>query len=481
LVDGFLLLLFEGREEIRKERERRRERATRLVFSFFLVFRLSRLGSDFFVVLFESSQILTSLGELSFFHTFSDVPVDESSLGVHEIELVINSAEDFGNGSGVGEHADGSLHLGKVSSRDDRGRLVVDTALESSGAPVYELNGSLGLDDGNSSIDVLGDDVSSVHEAASHVLAMSRVALGHHVGGLEDGVGEFGNGELFVVGLLCRDNWSVRAEHEVNSRIRHQVGLEFSHIDVEGTVEAERSSEGRNDLSNQSVEVGVSGTLNVEGTSADVVDGLVVEHESNISVFEEGVSGEHGVVGLNDCSGDLRRRIDAEVEFALLAVVHRESLKEKRAKTRASSSSNRVEDEETLKTSALVSKFSDSVEAEVNNFLSNGVVTTGVVVGCVFLSGDELLRVEELSIGSSSDFVNDGGFEVEEHATRDMLASSSFGEKSVEGIVTVADGLVGRHLSIGLNSVFEAEEFPAGVTSLDTSLTNVDRNDFSHG
>jgi len=111
--------------------------------------------------------------------------MDEGSLGVHEIELVIDSGEDLSDGSGVGDHADGSHDLGEITTGNNSGGLVVNTALESSGAPVNELDGSLGLDGGDGGVDILGDDITSVHEAACHVLSVSGVALGHHGGGLE--------------------------------------------------------------------------------------------------------------------------------------------------------------------------------------------------------------------------------------------------------------------------------------------------------
>jgi len=135
--------------------------------------------------------------------------VDESSLGVHKIEFVIDSGENFSDGSGVGDHADGSHDLGEVTTGDNSGGLVVNTALETSGAPVNELDGSLGLDGGDGGVDILGDDITSVHEAACHVLSVSGVTLGHHGGGLEGGVGDLGYGELLVVGLLGGDDGSV--------------------------------------------------------------------------------------------------------------------------------------------------------------------------------------------------------------------------------------------------------------------------------
>jgi len=81
--------------------------------------------------------------------------------------------------------------------------------------------------------------------------------------------------------------------------------------------------------------------------------------------------------------------------------------------------------------------------------------------------------VEELSVGSGSDFIDDGGFEIEENGTGDVLSSTSLGEEGVEGVVTTSNGLIGGHLTVRLDSVLEAEEFPASVTDLDTGLTNV--------
>jgi hypothetical protein len=243
--------------------------------------------------------------------------------------------------------------------------LVVDTSLETSGAPVNELNGSLGLDGGNGSIDILGDNITSVHHAAGHVFTMSGVALSHHGGRFEGRVGDFSNGELFVISLLSGDDGGIRGQHEMDSWVWDQVGLEFSDIDVEGTIESERGSQRGDDLSNESVQVGVSGSLDIELSSADIVDSFVVEHNSDISVLKEGVSGEDGVVRLNDGSGDLRRWVDGETEFGFLAVIDGESFQKKRSETRTSTTTNSVEDEETLETSTVISKLSDSVQAEI--------------------------------------------------------------------------------------------------------------------
>jgi hypothetical protein len=231
------------------------------------------------------------------------------------LNVKVSSADivkGLGDGSGVGDQAYGSLDSGKITSWDDGWWLVVDTALEAGWAPVDELDGSLGLDGGNSGVDILRDDVTSVHKTASHVLSVSWITLGHHTGWLEDGVGDLGNGELLVVGLLGGDDWSVRSQHKVNSRVWDQVGLELSDINVKGTIESEGSGQRGDNLSNQSVKVGVSWSLNVKVSSADIVKGLVIHTESTISVLQKGVGRKDGVVWLDNGGRNLWRWGDSE-------------------------------------------------------------------------------------------------------------------------------------------------------------------------
>jgi hypothetical protein len=199
---------------------------------------LAGLGSDFFVVLLEGGKILTGFGEFAFFHTFTDVPVNEGTLGVHEVELVVKSGPCLGDGGGVGKHAHGTLDLGQVTSWDDGRWLVVNTDLEASWAPVDELDGSLGLDGGNGSVNILWHNITTVEHAARHVFAVTWIALDHLVGWLEAHVGDLGNGELLVVGLLGGDDWSVGGQREVDTWVWHKVGLELSQINVKCTVES---------------------------------------------------------------------------------------------------------------------------------------------------------------------------------------------------------------------------------------------------
>merc|ERR1719333_1887791 len=108
--------------------------------------------------------------------------MDESALAVHEIKFVINAGEHFSNGSTVADHAASTHDLRQIAARNHCGRLVVDAALEACGAPVDELDGALGLNRCDRSIHILGHDVTAIHHAASHVLAVTRIALHKHGG-----------------------------------------------------------------------------------------------------------------------------------------------------------------------------------------------------------------------------------------------------------------------------------------------------------
>merc|ERR1719253_1616699 len=76
-------------------------------------------------------------------------------------------------------------------------------------------------------------------------------------------------------------------------------------------------------VGDEAVQVGVRRALDVEVAAAHVVESLVVHAEGHVSVLEEGVGREHGVVRLDNRVGNLRCRGDGERELGLAAVVDR--------------------------------------------------------------------------------------------------------------------------------------------------------------
>lgn len=81
-----------------------------------------------------------------------------------------------------------------------------------------------------------------------------------------------------------------------------------------------------------------------------------------------------------------------------------------------------MENEKTLETRAVISDMADFVQDLVNQLLANSVVTAGVVVGCVLLAGDHLLRVEQAAVGASADLINDVGLEIAVDGSGDIFA-----------------------------------------------------------
>ena len=52
--------------------------------------------------------------------------VNEGTLGVHQVELVVNTRHDLGDRRAVRDHAARAHDLRQVTTRDDGRRLVVD-------------------------------------------------------------------------------------------------------------------------------------------------------------------------------------------------------------------------------------------------------------------------------------------------------------------------------------------------------------------
>lgn len=100
---------------------------------------------------------------------------------------------------------------------------------------------------------VLGDDVTTVQQASSHVLAVPGVALDHLVVGLEARHGHLLDGVGLVGGLGGGDNGRVGDQREVDTGVWHQVGLELVQVDVQGSIETQGSGDGRNNCDRVSI------------------------------------------------------------------------------------------------------------------------------------------------------------------------------------------------------------------------------------
>ena len=108
--------------------------------------------------------------------------------------------------------------------------------------------------------------------------------------------------EALVRTLGGRDNRGVADERVVDTRVRNQVSLELVEINIKSTVETQRRGDRADNLSNQTVQMLIAGTRNVQVTSANIVDSLVIDQESTVGIFDSAVSRQNRVVGFYNSS-----------------------------------------------------------------------------------------------------------------------------------------------------------------------------------
>ena len=68
-------------------------------------------------------------------------------------------------------------------------------------------------------------------------VTMTRVTLHHLIGRFKTGIGDLGNTKLLMVCLLGRNYRCIGHKGKVNPRIGYQVGLKFSEIDIQSSIE----------------------------------------------------------------------------------------------------------------------------------------------------------------------------------------------------------------------------------------------------
>lgn len=129
-------------------------------------------------------------------------------------------------------------------------------------------------------------------------------------------------------------------------------------------------------------------------------------------MLKSSVRRQDRVVRLDNRGSGLGSRVDAELQLALLAIINGKTFHQEGAETRTSASTEGVENQEALETAAVIGNAADLVEHLVDQLLADSIVATSVVVGGILLAGDHVFRVEESTVGSRADLVNNIRFQV---------------------------------------------------------------------
>ena len=183
---------------------------------------------------------------------------------IHQVKLVVQASPGLSNCCGVAQHAHRSLYLDQVSTRYLIAGLVINTNLKANGMPIHKLDGRLGLDGGDGSIDIFRDHVPMVQQAASHVFTMARVIFHYLVGWLKASTGDLCYSKLFVIGFLSRDDGGICGQREVDAETGHHFGLDFCQINFQGSIKSEGSNDGGHNLANKAVKASIGWAFNIE-------------------------------------------------------------------------------------------------------------------------------------------------------------------------------------------------------------------------
>ena len=102
------------------------------------------------------------------------------------------------------------------------------------------------------------------------------------------------------------------------------------------------------------------------------------DHERAIRVLKGGVGRQNGVVRFDDGAGQLRSWIHAKLQFGFFAIVGGEAFHQESTEPGTGSATKGVENEETLKSGAVIGQTTKSLHDGVDKLLSDGIMAASI-------------------------------------------------------------------------------------------------------
>jgi len=307
---------------------------------------------------------------------------------------------------------------------------------------------------------------------------MARIGSAHHVLGIEHLLGELGHGEGTVLLGATGGKGGEPSEEEVETGEGDEIDTELAEVRVELTREAKAASHTGHARGAEMVEVTIGGSGELEGTEADVVQGLVVKAHALVGVLNKLVHRESGVVWLDHGVGHLRRWHDGEGEHHTVGVLLADLGDEESSHTGTGAATEGVTELEALKTIARLGLLADNIKNRINQLSALSVVTLGPVITGASLAEDKVVGAEELTERTSTNRVHGTRLEIHEDGTGHVATTGGLVVVHVDalqlevGVAVVGTGWV--------NAMLVGDNLPEFGTNLVTALASLDVYKLAH-
>ena len=266
-----------------------------LLFSRLFVELALFLGGGVLVLLVLRHQVVhvaLSLCELHLVHALTSVPVEEGLAAEHGGELLRDALEELLDGRAVTDER--ARHL-ETTWWD-----VAHGSFDVVGDPFNKVAAVLVLHVQHLLVNLLHGHAATEDGGHSQVASVAGVAGGHHVLGVKHLLSQLWDCEGAVL-LATPGRQGGKAGHEeVQTREGHHVDGQFTKVSVQLTWEPQAGGHSRHGGRDEMVEITIGGCGQLQGTEADVVEGLVVDAEALICVLNQLMHRESGVVWLDN-------------------------------------------------------------------------------------------------------------------------------------------------------------------------------------
>jgi hypothetical protein len=213
---------------------------------------------------------------------------------------------------------------------------------------------------------------------------------------------EFRNSEGTVLLRSTAGKWGKTRHEKVETWEWDHVDSEFTEIGVKLTRESEACGDTGHGGGDEVVKVTVRWGGKFKSSEADIVESFVINGVGFVSVFDELVDGESGVVWFDDGVRHFRGWDDGESVHDTVRVFFTNLGNKKRSETRSGTTTERVCELETLEAVTSFGFFANNIQYGVNELGTFCVVSLGPVISSTRLSEDKVVRSENLSEWSRS-------------------------------------------------------------------------------